>query len=190
MLSISLKIFCLLLIVNGATASEIPSLKQVLKINNNNLLTPQDVAKGFSQPSQDQFPLYWHQSLTGMIEAKLTYRYSFVKSEDDKTFIQSTTSLDPTPIEYVIQDGIEFRKTGNNYKAISFNSCLLTIGDCAYESTGKLKNSKTRFKKGLWITKLDDGEIESVYDKNGMLLYRSHETRDGFKTLTVRISAP
>lgn len=187
---IRLVIFCFSLFANGAIATEILNLKQILKINKNNILTPQDVTKGLIKPTENQFPLYWRQLLTGMIAAELTYSYSFVKTEGDKIYVQSSTSLDPTPIEYYIEDGIEFRKVGNDYKAISFNVCLLTIGECKYESLGKLKKSTTTFKRGLWITKLDNAKIESVYDKNGMLLYRFEEMRDGLKTLTVRIAPP
>ena len=123
---------CIFLISAATLASSngVPSIKSILKTYNNNLLTPADIEKGLPALTQAQFPLNWQEIHLGMIKQELTYTYHYKSTKDSETFIDITTSLDPTPVEAMLKNGIEHQKMGNSYASIAHKSCLLTLGKC------------------------------------------------------------
>lgn len=162
------------------------SLKEVLKLNKENILSPKDLGNKYQPPKKEDFPVSWKDVHVGLFNMEVTYTYNYDHFENNKTFITMTSSVDDAKISLYIENGNEYTDRGYGYKMNAHQSCLLVIGECKYGYLGKSKTAKTKFKSGVWITIIDGAKIESVYEKNGLLLYRRHIGDNGSESTTYR----
>lgn len=155
------------------------NIKKIVKQNENNILTPEDVKKGIPQIQSSDFPMSWKQTNYGQYKSKTTYRYLFSKYEGNRTFYKLEVNGSPIETsEYFIERGLEFTisKGATNMDSGMNNGCIFVLGECEYPYIKESKVLSTSFKNGVWTSKYPNGSgsgvITAVYDKYGLVIYK------------------
>ncbi|WMN60495.1 hypothetical protein NI389_03555 [Pseudoalteromonas xiamenensis] len=176
-------------------------MKKVLEENADNILQPSEfdtISTSVPKLKEKFGYLVKQYYLKGEVDIEREY-YVLYKTENSTHYFRHfNDKRQPTGVEMKLDNKVMFLKLTENGNFDSymshFNECEFVIGKCQYETYSGKTEIETVFDNGVWITKfngvgLRKKTMKRIYDKNGILIFRSiHGYIMGKETYSERIA--